>query len=679
MNIKDLTQRMITAALLGCLCLTGLTRSVEAQDGLPIVTIMQAGSGEFESDVEAVMKLAGKKGEDQWPVIEAILPAFTQGVDADRPIRVDVILGEERDYRLSIPYTDQKAILNNVAGFIGAKPRRVGAGLYLLKSQAYNGYLRDLSTDDYVIIAAERDHIPRNFDPMPGIQPLIDAGYDAAVSVTNTAEGIEDRRQAIDDLRKELLDGLENNDDETEQEFEIRRTALVHQLEEMERLFAESKRLVLGWTTDTDKNEGRLALDLTPLEGTDLADTISEIGTKSSLFAKNRKSDDTIFFGHVNHPLDQMRQQNIAELLKLVEDKFLADIDGSEDIEEANKDAAKDAVQTLFDMLNAGNRMGVVDGFVNVTEGDDGRSIVGAIRAEDGTVADQMLASLKEAGWTVELAEPVEAEAAAEKPESPAEKTEEDSKEAAPEKKAESGNEAASEEGGSDEKASEENASEEKAASTTEPSDEEADEPAEEAPAKDEGTEEAEVEDTDDAAEKNSDAAGDGSEASASEIRIHTVTLPVSEDGDFVNLFGADAELLVVTTKDAVYYASGQGKEKLIKEAVAATEATEPRDESIFFETWSKLGPWIEYLKERREREEADQDLSELSEEEQQAREERLKLRDMAIEVFNKGQDTIHTTLSSDQEKVTGMTVFAEGMLRFAGAAIADFAKTRLE
>ena len=55
-------------------------------------------------------------------------------------------------------------------------------------------------------------------------------------------------------------------------------------------------------------------------------------------------------------------------------------------------------------MLKAGSVMGVFDGFADIDYGDDGRSIVGTIRAADGTKINGVLASLKTAGWDVELA-----------------------------------------------------------------------------------------------------------------------------------------------------------------------------------------------------------------------------------------------------------------------------------
>ena len=71
--------------------------------------------------------------------------------------------------------------------------------------------------------------------------------------------------------------------------------------------------------------------------------------------------------------------------------------------------------------------------------------------------------------------------------------------------------------------------------------------------------------------------------------------------------------------------------------------------------------------------------MSKLTKEEQSARKERAEIRDMAIKAFAQGQDTIHMQLKSDQKKVTGLTTYAEGILRFVGRAIADVAATKLQ
>lgn len=620
--------RRTLVALLSVVVLSGFVRPIAAQQTVPTVTIMLSSTGELEADLEAIMNMGGSKSADQWPIIQAILPAFNAGIDPERPIRVDIIFGDDRDYRISIPYSDQKDILQNIQGFIGARPRRIGSGLYALKSPAFNGYLRDQTKNRYVIIAADRNNIPAGFDPVPDLQPLLDAGYDLAASVKSTAEGADSRRKAIADLREELLGGLKQTADESDLEFSIRRVGLVHQLEELERLFADSESLVIGWTTDGAKKEARMDLELVALPDTDLEKSIVEVAANPSLFSSAARSEQSIFFGRVNHALDEMRKEHLAEMLGLLTEQATAEIKASEKIEDDNKAASTDAATAFFDMLKAGSVMGVFDGYADVRTSDDGRSIVGTIRAADGTQIAGVLASLKESGWDIELAG-----------------------ETAP--------------------ASDNDA----APKTDEPDKADGDKPDGDKP---EAEEKPESKEDAAAADEDSDAEPAEKEAT-SELAIHRVKVPAAGESDFQNLFAKDGLLLVAGTANGVYYAAGPGAEELLRTAVAESGEDQEKNDGTFIDVWAKLGPWLEYLKERRARREAGQDLSSLTKEEQTARKERAEIREMAITAFSEGKDTIHLQLKSEEKKVTGLTVFSEGILRFVGRVIGNVAETKLQ
>lgn len=645
MNSKEFFMRRTIAALLYAICLLGAVHPAAAQNTVPTVTIMLSSEGELESDLQAIMEMGGKESAEQWPVIQAVLSAFNAGIDPARPIRIDIIFGDVRDYRISIPYVKQKDILGNIHGFIGGRaPRPIGSGLYALNGPAFQGVLRDNTKIKYVIIAANKNNIPANFDPRPDLQPLLDAGYDLAAAVKNTAEGVDDRKKAIADLREELLGGLKKTAEETDLEFEIRTLGLVHQLEELERLFADSESLVLGWTTDAAKKEARLDLELTALPGTDLEKSILELGAKPSLFSSAAKSENSMFFGRVNHSLDEMRKAHLAEMLKLLTSQSIAEIEASDKVAADHKDASKDAATAFFEMLKAGSVMGVFDGFADIDHGEKGRSIVGTIRAADGTKINGILTSLKAAGWDIELAEvasPADEAASVDK--------KEDTKNDEPTKGADTVPKAA------------DDTSTEKTETTDAKTDSaDADEKAVETEAKPE------------------DAPADAKPV-ATELAIHKVKLPAVGQSDFQNLFGEDVTLLVAGTANGVYYAAGPEAEDRLRKAVAEAGEDQSLNDGTFIEIQAKLGPWLEYLKERRERREVGEDLSKLTKEEESARKERAEFRDMAIKAFGEGLDTIHMQMKSDQKKVTGLTTYAEGILRFVGRAIANVAATKLQ
>ncbi|NQV26056.1 MAG: hypothetical protein HQ518_16985 [Rhodopirellula sp.] len=659
--------RRTIVALLSVVFLSAAAHPVSAQKTIPTVTIMLSSSGELESDLEAIMKMGGKEAAEQWPTIQAILPAFNAGIDPIRPIRVDIIFGKVRDYRISIPYTNQKQVLGNIHGFIGGRaPKRIGSGIYALDGPAFKGTLRDNTKIKYVILAADKNNIPANFDPLPDLQPLLDAGYDLAASVKNTAEGAEDRKKAIGDLREELLGGLKKSEGESDLEFKIRTVGLVHQLEELERLFADSESLVLGWTTDGPKKEARMDLELTALPGTDLEKSIVELGAKPSLFSSAAKSAKSMFFGRVNHSLDEMRKAHLAEMLTLLADHSVAEIDATDKIADDGKSASKDAATAFFEMLKAGSVMGVFDGFADINYGDEGRSIVGTIRAADGTKINGVLASLKAAGWDVELAEASAAPAKVDetKETDAGTGTTADTAEKADAKAAPA--EAAKDK--KDKEVKSEEAASKPAAGASEKSSKEP-KPAAEKPA----TSKPEV------AKPEVPKPASAVATTSVELAIHKVKVPAIGESDFQNLFGENVTLLVAGTANGVYYAAGPGAEERLRKAVAETGEDQTKNDGTFIEVWAKLGPWLEYLKERRERREAGEDLSKLTKEEQIARKERAEFRDMAIKAFSEGQDTIHMQLKSDQKKVTGLTIYAEGILRFVGRAIANVAETKLQ
>ena len=658
--------RHTIVALLSTVCLLGAVHPAAAQNTVPTVTIMLSSEGQLESDLQAIMEMGGKDSAEQWPIIQAVLSAFNAGIDPARPIRIDIIFGDVRDYRISIPYVKQKDILGNIHGFIGGRaPRPIGSGLYALNGPAFQGVLRDNTKIKYVIIAANKNNIPANFDPRPDLQPLLDAGYDLAAAVKNTAEGVDDRKKAIADLREELLGGLKKTAEETDLEFEIRTVGLVHQLEELERLFADSESLVLGWTTDAAKKEARMDLELTALPGTDLEKSILELGAKPSLFSSAAKSANSMFFGRVNHSLDKMRKAHLDEMLTLLTSQSIAEIDASDKVAADHKDASKDAATAFFEMLKAGSVMGVFDGFADIDHGEQGRSIVGTIRAADGTKINGILTSLKAAGWDIELAEVA---APADKA-APGDKKE-DTKNDAPTKD-ESAKDADTKSEAADDAVTEKT---EKPEVKTDPAD--AGEKGDGDTAKDEP-----AEDVNKAVEteaKPEDEPADAKPA-ATELAIHKVKLPAVGQSDFQNLFGEDVTLLVAGTANGVYYAAGPGAEERLRKAVAEAGEDQSKNDGTFIEIQAKLGPWLEYLKERRERREAGEDLSKLTKEEESARKERAEFRDMAIKAFGEGLDTIHLQMKSDQKKVTGLTTYAEGILRFVGRAIANVAATRLQ
>ena len=396
---------------LACLLAFSTTRRAVAAE-VPTVTIMQAGADEFQSDIAFLMKLAGKEGEQQWPVVESILGAFLDGVDGKRPMRIDLILGKKPDTRLSVPIADEADFFRNVGGFIGAKERKMGGGLFLFKPKPpalsyYTRLLGPAREPDWGIVAEDKANLPANFQVLAAIQPLLNVGFDLAATVENSDDekSVKDRRQVILDLEKEVTATLQPLDGETDNEFAMRKLGLGHQFRELERIYADSQQLTLGWTTDQEKKEGRLDLELKALAESELAKSIAQLAEKPSRFASITRTEDSIFFGRVNHALDDMRQKHFTEMFELMEQDAKGRLADSTDYSDEQKAGITTAIEKGFEMLRAGTKMGVVDGFVDVNLKDGNKGVVGAIRVDNVSVAIDVLGGLKAAGWEVEIGE----------------------------------------------------------------------------------------------------------------------------------------------------------------------------------------------------------------------------------------------------------------------------------
>ncbi len=616
--------RILVAVLSVCsaVSLPGRVQAQAAgQNGLPSVTIMHAGVNQLDKDLAYLLKLAGPEAALQIPVIRGIIPAFVGGVDLKRAITVDIILGNPRDYRVSLPIANLNALLKNIGGFAGAKAVRVGKNKWVFRNgNAFGGVA--IVVGDYLVLANNAANIPQGFDPLVAINRL--KKYHMAASVTNTAAGAKGRKAVIDAIREELEEATARLPNETDDQLELRRLAQNHRLDELERLFVDAEELVLGWTTDYEKKEGRLDLELSALPGTQLAADIEGLGNEPSLFSSIVRAEDSTVFGRLNHALDKMRQGNITQFLGLIEKQVVKRIANAKNVEDAKKPAATEAIQKFIGMLQDGNsKVGRIDGFLEITEGENGRLLVGGIRAHCGTKVEDVLKALQAAGWDVKL------------------------------KTDESGDEPTTV---GDPPPAVEKPVEEKAVP----------------PGKKEVAEE-------DATEPDENVVPGNPCPPGNKIRFHEVKIPANREFDFPAVFGTDT-MLIAAGNEVVYYAVGNGAEASIRKAIEVTGEDVEKEDGTFFEVWYRIAPWIKWGQERAARLGPDPDLTE---KEKQAEADRAALAKRALAVFGTGLDSIYTKLQvkkdDDKKVVIGFSTFAEGLLKFVGSEVAKAAKENLQ
>lgn len=416
-----LTRICATLALVVCGGLAGVAPAQEARISTAI-----ASSDRIQEDLQAIIHLASPNLQRQWTNLKNVLDSFVDGVDVTKPIGLDLHLaGQEAAYVLKVPVTrmaGRGGFVNNVQAFGFKVSAPDPSGLYTIEqvratprgprgrqptpapaaappSKPY--YMREVA--GHAVIAPRKDLVPANIgNPFNSLQKLVPGATDVAAALENDAAGMEAKRKAFQELRKQLEAAVEFRRGETREEFQLRKLSLEQNLNEAERFLIESGKLEVRWTTDSKQADGRGELLLTGLPGTALEDSIKQLVQKPSFFAN-------VMFGakpalqlRVNFAADDLRSQHAADLYAAMLPVLQATMDTRPNLNATGKTTAKDAIAKLFVMLNDAIPLKVLDGFIDVHASSDGKHVgLCGIRTADGRKATEILALFPQirAGW----------------------------------------------------------------------------------------------------------------------------------------------------------------------------------------------------------------------------------------------------------------------------------------
>jgi hypothetical protein len=358
----------------------------------PTVTILLKSAGEGFADIGHMFKLANS--EPQAKTLTETLDLFLVGVTRDKPISVQGFLaGTDMKYLLGLPVADAKKLkdfLKNIDDLdLSNKPVVGVPNLFEIKGLIEAGaFLRYDAALAYGLVGEWREEVFA-YKALPDASLL--GSNDVAVLIDSTKEQSAERKKAFDRLRKEGIDALKRGADETQAAFDVRKKAATHQFDEIERYFVESERIRIGWTTDVPKNRVAVDIDLSPLDGTPLAESVALIGKSPNRFAKV-PTEGAVVVVDANFPLDEMHKTQLLEQVPLTVAAIDEQADKSEKLSAAEKQSSKE-LSSLGGRVAAGlSKVGVVNGCLRVYPGDGGKFVsVAGGRIEDGGVFTEFL------------------------------------------------------------------------------------------------------------------------------------------------------------------------------------------------------------------------------------------------------------------------------------------------
>lgn len=378
------------------------------------ITASHPGFGALKSDLKALIDLTLPAEKTQWENIEGYIDTFAIGVDEARPVFVSVLTGLKPTANLiwaPLPTGQQlfKDFRENLES-LGYELVRDAKDhtLYRLEQDPEYGWVRVLSDIQYAVFVISEDKAS-----LPALKELILKAQLPKVKIEGNmmAELVNDdaspeaqkhRKAAFDEVRRMGMEPIKKRPEESNTDFELRKLAVVHQMNEGERLLAETARLFAVLNMDK-KAPGApaasLSISATAIPGSSLAAAIEEIGKQPDAFAGIAKFEGSALSGRLNHPIDPMRQANFLEFVSLTEKNLMDRIKASKTLSDAEKQNSSDVGKGVMDVVRAGIKSGWTNGFIeSVPDGKGDFVTIAAVSTPAATQLNTVLPGLAKAG-----------------------------------------------------------------------------------------------------------------------------------------------------------------------------------------------------------------------------------------------------------------------------------------
>lgn len=384
-----------------------LPSALFAQNPAPAtrVTVVAKSDQGLRDDLQYLVKLGPTALQKQWKTISDTLESFEDGVDLNRPIGVQFILGgEEMGYMPIVPFTlleDKKKpnFAKNVEGF-GYKGTKLPGGEWEFKPVQARGKKKDAGPPPkvlfmreglgkYAVLSTDKADLPAK---MPDYTlpwgNFLTGNRDVVIHLGGEAATMNARRASFQTLRKQLEAAIKFLRGESQADYDLRKLSAEQSFDESERFLIDTKDLVMAWTTDSAKGVGIGELSLAAHPKTSLAESIGLLTQQHSYFANVAFKEKGSLQVRLNFAIDPMRSKHAKAFYEKMLPVVKAGVDARPALDDKNKAAGKAAADVLFEMLNDAIPLKNLDLFIDAHASADGKNtLVGGIRTADGTKA----------------------------------------------------------------------------------------------------------------------------------------------------------------------------------------------------------------------------------------------------------------------------------------------------
>lgn len=367
------------------------------------ITVLHPGFGPLKADLKSLIDLTLPAEQTQWENIEGYIDTFAIGVDETRPVYLSVMSGlKPTAILIWVPLSTKQQLFKDFRENLESLGYEVirdakDHTLYQLSQDPEFGWVRVLSDIQYAVFV-----LTESKPLLPVLKQLIlkaqipkgkiDGNMMAElVNDDVSPEAQKHRVEAFAEIRRAGMEPIKKRPEESGTEFEFRKLAVEQQMDEGERLLAESARLFAVLKMDR-KTPGAptasMDISATAIPGSSLAATIREFGTQPDAFADMAKFEGSALSVRLNLPIDSMRQSHFLEFVNLSEKDVFDRIAASKTLSDAEKANSKEVTKGVMDVVRSGIKSGWTNDFMESVP--DGKGEFVTIAAASAPAAEQL-------------------------------------------------------------------------------------------------------------------------------------------------------------------------------------------------------------------------------------------------------------------------------------------------
>lgn len=379
------------------------------------VTIAHRGIDSLKKDVSSLLTLATEKEQRQEETLLGFIGLIELGIDQQRPLRVDILTGFSSPvYVLQVGYIGSPGAAEPEADIID----NVGTNYFMKESggdlwevlppdAGWFRLIRDQKTAILILTDKSnhqllKQYIQKIADPLPEAAKMLKDGANVAARIRNQAQTQDDqdkRRANYQETKALQLDALQKRPSETTTQFSLRKGLVSNQLLEIERILTEAAEAnaVIGF--DPESFKAKIEFDASAIAGTSFEETLNQFGKTPDHFATIQKPDESVFSLRVNHPVDELRQENLNRTMDLIQADASDRLSRNKEISEEKRKAANTLIEGCLVVARDTIAEGNVNGFWEKLPAEDGEFTgYGAIAVKDGERLAEVLKNVAETG-----------------------------------------------------------------------------------------------------------------------------------------------------------------------------------------------------------------------------------------------------------------------------------------